>query len=86
MQELIWKIRPDLIIKTGIAQGGPQIFSVSMLALLNMCEALKSGTVLDPQNQSAKCWNWILIFVSTNESRLRCIPCPHASRSFRAQA
>ena len=33
MQELIWMIRPDLIIETGIAHGGSLIFSASMLEL-----------------------------------------------------
>jgi cephalosporin hydroxylase len=49
MQELIWKIKPDLIIETGIAHGGSLIFSASMLALLDMCDAIESGTVLDPK-------------------------------------
>lgn len=34
MQELIWTIRPDLIIETGIAHGGSIIFSSSMMELL----------------------------------------------------
>ncbi|MCK5541079.1 MAG: cephalosporin hydroxylase family protein [Desulfobacterales bacterium] len=34
MQEIIWKIKPDLIIETGIAHGGSLIFSASMLELL----------------------------------------------------
>ena len=34
MQELIWKVRPDLIIETGIAHGGSIIFSSSMMELL----------------------------------------------------
>lgn len=34
MQELIWEIKPDLIIETGIAHGGSLIFSASMLELL----------------------------------------------------
>lgn len=34
MQELIWKIKPDLIIETGIAHGGSIIFSASMMELL----------------------------------------------------
>lgn len=33
MQELIWKIQPDLIIETGIAHGGSLIFMASMLEL-----------------------------------------------------
>jgi cephalosporin hydroxylase len=34
MQELIWEIKPDLIIETGIAHGGSLIFSASMLELV----------------------------------------------------
>ena len=48
MQELIWKIKPDLIIETGIAHGGSLIFSASMLALLDYCDAIENGTSLNP--------------------------------------
>ncbi len=34
MQELIWKIQPDLIIETGIAQGGSLIYYASLLELI----------------------------------------------------
>lgn len=34
MQELIWRIQPDVIIETGIAHGGSLIFYASMLELL----------------------------------------------------
>lgn len=34
MQELIWSLKPDLIIETGIAHGGSLIFSASMLELM----------------------------------------------------
>ena len=40
MQELIWEIKPDLIIETGIAHGGSLIFSASMLAQLDLCDAI----------------------------------------------
>jgi cephalosporin hydroxylase len=50
MQELIWQIKPDLIIETGIAHGGSLIFSASMLALLDMCDAIESGTIFNPNN------------------------------------
>jgi cephalosporin hydroxylase len=46
MQELIWKVKPDLIIETGIAHGGSIIFSASMLALLDMCEAIEAGAAV----------------------------------------
>lgn len=35
-QELIWSVKPDLIIETGIAHGGSLVFSASMLALLEL--------------------------------------------------
>ena len=53
-QELIWSVKPDLIIETGIAHGGSLIFSASMLALLDLCEAAEKGTVLDPARSARK--------------------------------
>jgi len=50
MQELIWQVKPDLIIETGIAHGGSLIFSASMLALLDLSEAIENGTTLDPRH------------------------------------
>jgi cephalosporin hydroxylase len=49
VQELIWLIKPDLIIETGIAHGGSLILSASMLALLDYCDAVNNGKTLDPQ-------------------------------------
>ena len=49
MQELIWQIKPDLIIETGIAHGGSLILSASMLSLLDYCDAIEQGTLLDPE-------------------------------------
>lgn len=54
MQELIWAVRPDLIIETGIAHGGSLILSASMLALMDMCDAIKSGATLDPKASKRK--------------------------------
>lgn len=48
MQELIWQVRPDLIIETGIAHGGSLIFSASMLALLDYSDAIEAGRALNP--------------------------------------
>jgi cephalosporin hydroxylase len=49
MQELIWATRPDVIVETGIAHGGSLILSASMLALLDYCDAVESGEMLDPR-------------------------------------
>jgi cephalosporin hydroxylase len=48
MQELIWEIKPDLIIETGIAHGGSLIMSASMLALIDYCEAVEKKQMLNP--------------------------------------
>lgn len=45
MQELIWEVKPDLIIETGIAHGGSLIFSASMLELVASCTG-SEGEVL----------------------------------------
>lgn len=54
MQELIWQVKPDLIIETGIAHGGSLIMSASMLALLDYCEAVEAGVILDPRATSRR--------------------------------
>jgi cephalosporin hydroxylase len=54
MQELIWSIKPDLIIETGIAHGGSLIFSASMLAQLDMCEAIEAGISFNPRESRRK--------------------------------
>ena len=37
-QEIVWRVKPDLIIEIGIAHGGSLILSASLLALLDLCE------------------------------------------------
>jgi cephalosporin hydroxylase len=59
MQELIWTVKPDLIIETGIAHGGSLIFSASMLELNAMCGGPKDAEVVGididirPHNRTA---------------------------------
>ncbi len=54
MQELVWSIKPDLIIETGIAHGGSLIFSASLLAQLDLCDAIETGEMLDPKKSRRK--------------------------------
>jgi len=49
IQELIWRVRPDLVIETGIARGGSLLLSASMLALLDYCDAAGAGEIIDPR-------------------------------------
>ena len=54
MQEIIWATKPDLIIETGIAHGGSLIFSASILALLDMCDAIGNGMSFNPKESKRK--------------------------------
>ena len=52
MQELIWRVRPDLIIETGIAHGGSLVMNASMLAMMDVVDAIESGTMIDPKKST----------------------------------
>lgn len=54
VQELIWQVKPDLVIETGIAHGGSLILSASILAMLDYCDAMAAGTTLDPRQTQRK--------------------------------
>jgi cephalosporin hydroxylase len=47
MQEIIWNVKPDLIIETGIAHGGSLIMNASFLAMLDYCDTIENGELLD---------------------------------------
>jgi len=58
MQEIIWEVKPDLIIETGIAHGGSLIFSASMLELVASCTGSQGEVVgididIRPHNRKA---------------------------------
>lgn len=46
LQEIIWEVKPDIIIETGIAHGGSLILSASMITLLEACGEIEEGYVL----------------------------------------
>lgn len=52
MQELVWRVRPDLIVETGIAHGGSLVMSASLLAMLDVCDAIEAGRSIDPRHSS----------------------------------
>lgn len=51
-QEIIWEVKPDLIIETGIAHGGGLIFYASMLELIGKGEVL--GIDIDIRKHNKK--------------------------------
>lgn len=46
MQQIVWRVQPDLIIETGIARGGSLIFYASMLELNAACGGPPDAEVL----------------------------------------
>jgi len=52
IQEIIWKVKPDLIIETGIARGGSLIFYASMLELIGNGEVLGIDVEIRKENQN----------------------------------
>lgn len=54
MQELIWSVRPDLIIETGIAHGGSLVFSASLLAQLDLADAIDAKKSINPAESSRR--------------------------------
>ncbi|MDO9318882.1 MAG: cephalosporin hydroxylase family protein [Gammaproteobacteria bacterium] len=54
MQELIWRVKPDLIIESGIAHGGSLIYYASLMAMLDMCDAVEAGVSCDPKQTKRK--------------------------------
>lgn len=54
IQELIWNLKPDCIIETGIAHGGSVIFNASLLCLLELENAINEKKGFDPSNPLRK--------------------------------
>ena len=47
IQEIIWKVKTDLIIETGIAHGGSIMLSASILLMLDLIDSVKAGNPYD---------------------------------------
>jgi len=74
VQDLIWTIKPDLIIETGIAHGGSLVLSASMLALLDMTDAIVEGRQIDPNVSSRKVLGIDIDIRSHNLAAIRAHP------------
>jgi cephalosporin hydroxylase len=53
MQEIIWEVKPDLIIETGIAHGGSIIYYASLLELIGKGEVLGIDIDIRKHNRKA---------------------------------
>ena len=58
-QEIIWEVKPEVIIETGVAYGGSLMFSATMLTTLIACGEIEDGKVIGielnlyPENRRA---------------------------------
>jgi len=77
VQELIWKVKPDLIIETGIAHGGSLVLSASMLALLDYCDAVESKSIFDPIKSKRRVLGVDIDIRKHNEKAIREHPLSH---------
>ncbi len=77
IQELIWQVKPDLIIETGIAHGGSLILSASMLSLLDYCEAVETGRTLDPEKTQRRVVGIDIDIRAHNRAAIKAHPMAH---------
>src|ERR1700722_8069017 len=77
MQEIIWDVKPDLIIETGIAHGGSLILSASMLALLDYCDAVTAGISFDPLSTRRRVLGIDIDIRAHNRSAIEAHPMSH---------
>ena len=77
VQELIWEVKPDLIIETGIAHGGSLILSASLLAMLDYCESVEKGTILDPKKTKRRVLGLDIDIRAHNREAIEAHPMSH---------
>lgn len=53
LQELIWKVRPDVIVETGTAHGGTAVFYASLLELLGTGHVISVDIEIREHNRQA---------------------------------
>lgn len=53
MQEIIWRVRPDVIIETGVARGGSLVYYASLLELLGNGRVIGIDIDIRPHNRAA---------------------------------
>ena len=53
MQELIWRVQPDVIVETGVAHGGSLVFYASLFAAIGAGRAIGVDVSIRPENRAA---------------------------------
>lgn len=86
LQELVWRVKPDLIIETGIAHGGSLILSASLLALLDYADAVSNGEVLDPLQSKRKVIGIDIDIRAHNRQAIEAHPMSHMIQMFQGSS
>jgi cephalosporin hydroxylase len=53
IQELLWKVQPDVVIETGVAHGGSLVLSASVLELIGVGKVIGIDVEIRPHNRAA---------------------------------
>jgi cephalosporin hydroxylase len=53
IQELLWKVQPDIVIETGVAHGGSLILSASIMELIGKGKVVGVDIEIRPHNRAA---------------------------------
>lgn len=53
MQELLWRVRPDVVVETGVAHGGSLMLSASILELIGKGKVIGVDIEIRPHNREA---------------------------------
>jgi cephalosporin hydroxylase len=53
LQEIIWKVAPDVIVETGVAHGGSSVFYASLLKAFGKGRVISIDVEIRPQNRKA---------------------------------
>jgi cephalosporin hydroxylase len=77
LQELIWTVRPDLVVECGIAHGGSLVLSASLLALLDYCDAIDKGVAFDPRAASRRVLGIDIDIRAHNRAAIEAHPMAH---------
>lgn len=77
LSELIWTVKPDLVIETGVAHGGSLIHTASQLALLDYCEAAEASIPIMPGSTRRKVIGIDIDIREHNRSAIEAHPLAH---------
>ena len=86
LQELVWRVKPDLIIETGIAHGGSLILSASLLALLDYTDAVSNAEAFNPLQSKRKVIGVDIDIRAHNRQAIEAHPMSHMIQMFQGSS